>query len=141
MRGNKILVSLGILLPLLIGAGCSGGSSSLSLGGPKDCGSDRVCFEAEFKNCNKAVITETIEAGLVQKEEIVGKKSGKCEVKSVFTENNLMPDWVGKEQYCMLDNSKSYQDNANDIMASGANLRDYCNGPLIDEFYKLTPTS
>jgi hypothetical protein len=136
MRGSKFLISSLVFIPLLVGAGC-GNVSNLSLGGSKDCGTDQACFDEKFKTCSPAHITNKIQDGLVRTSDIVGMKDGKCDVESEFIENTIAPEMLGKKQVCHLDSSKSYTENQQIILSSGARVGDICEGPLMDYLNKL----
>ncbi len=135
MRRSHILLSSFSAFLLLLGAGCSGSGLNTISSAPKDCGTDLTCFDKYFKDCKPAMQHANVGTEIVDNYEIVGPKEGKCEIKKYFSKNPL-PSYVGKEAFCLYDNSKKFADAAQDIIKSGRNLPDLCQGPLIDEMYK-----
>ena len=133
-RSHFLLSSLGALL-LMIGAGCSGSGSSMLASSPKDCGTDLACFDQYFKDCKPAMQHANVGVEIVDNYEIVGPKDGKCEIKKYFSKNPIA-SYVGKDAYCLYDNTKKFADAAQDVIKSGLNLTKLCSGPLIDEMYK-----
>jgi hypothetical protein len=138
MRGIKVVTGFLIMLPLLLGAGCSVGSVTPIVRGPKDCGTDESCFEERFKNCAPAIFLGKVQTGLVYRYEIIEPKDGKCLITSKFTENTIDPKMIGLENHCIYDNSKTFKSASEGIISSGALLRKFCNGPLIDYLEGLT---
>lgn len=107
MRGNKFIAGFLVLLPLLLGAGCSVGSVTPLSGGPKECGSDLVCFEGQLKKCAPASLKNSM-AETSGDVTIHGPKNSGCEVSiTVISGKDSSPVVTT----CLFDSSKSYADN------------------------------
>lgn len=135
MRRSHILLSSLSAFLLLLGAGCSGSGLSTVAVAPKDCGTDLTCFDTYFKDCKPALHHANVGTEIVDNYEIVGPKSGKCEIKKYFTKNPIS-SYLGKDAFCLYDNTKTFAMAAQDIIKSGRNLTNICSGALIDEMYK-----
>jgi hypothetical protein len=68
------------------------------------------CFEEKFAACQPATATmgtQIMGAEIEYYYQIIGAKSGKCEMMFKFTKNPN-PDWVNKESICLFDNTKPF---------------------------------
>ncbi len=97
----------------------------------QDCGSDEACFDAKFKACAPAKITYAINAQISQSYKILGFKNGRCELKTMFPKN-ILPDLMNKEGYCLYNNTVSFKEASQEIIALGTSFDKYCHGPLYD---------
>ncbi len=75
---------------------------------------DEACFEEKFAECEPAKIEVSLQGlggvvdqSVLYKYEILGLKSGYCEVESSFIKNPNQ-DWIGKTMICRYDNSQKF---------------------------------
>tara|TARA_Y100000310_G_scaffold147931_1_gene147185 strand:- start:2504 stop:3790 length:1287 start_codon:yes stop_codon:yes gene_type:complete len=105
----------------------------------EDCGYEG-CFEDKFRACEKAYKESNSSSfgGISYVTEILGKKSGLCEVKSHYT-NNPNPLWINKEMDCLYDNSKDFDTASQEVFLEMTDLFNdvegattTCSGELFD---------
>jgi hypothetical protein len=122
MSKTKFIVGFLFIAPFLLGAGCSGGSVSSLTNGPKDCGSDLVCFEQQFKNCTLGSKMTAVPAsnGDIT---IGGVKEERCEVTFKVVSGKDSSTVVTT---CLFDRTKQYQENNMLILGNPSMFKQYC---------------
>lgn len=122
MSKTKYIVGFLFMVPFLLGAGCSVGSITPIASGPKDCGSDLVCFENQFKNCTSGSKMSAVPAsnGDIT---IGGMKDGRCQVTFKVVSGKDSSTVITT---CLFDNAKQYQENSVLILGNPTTFKQYC---------------
>ncbi len=95
---------------------------------PKDCGTDKECFQEAMKTCTPAKGVSA-DQGITSEGLIKGFEGDKCVVEMKVTESTLLPGLKGKDMSCKVP--KEYLGASTGSMSSNQ-LFDYCSGSLVD---------
>lgn len=96
------------------------------------------CFEKQFASCESGEsLLITVDSFITYYREIIGPKSGKCEMLSVY-KKNPNPAYVDKDFICLYDNTKSLTEAEVEVLdAATKTTTSGCSGALYDYYQSL----
>ncbi len=87
------------------------------------------CFQENFKSCTPANNTADMSPLGTFSSTIIGKVTGGCSVKFVYTKN-INPTWVNQPMTCTLDNTKDFEAVEKKVLSDTVQGTSNCTGPL-----------